>query len=56
VIVTVHGLWIVFCVGSPDVSIDFAVKGKEPGLVGVPLISPVDGLSESPEGRAPMIE
>lgn len=40
------------CTGLPE-SVTFAVKPYVPLVVGVPEITPVEGLSESPGGKAP---
>ena len=56
VTVMLHGLWTVFCVGSPDASITSAVKETFPATAGVPLISPVEGLRASPVGKVPVLE
>ena len=54
--VMLQGDCTVFCGGSPDESITWAVKEKDPVAVGVPLSSPVEGFSPSPVGNAPAVE
>jgi hypothetical protein len=52
-LITIVSFWLAFCTGLPA-SVTFAVIGKKPAAVGVPLI--VQPVRVRPAGRAPVIE
>jgi hypothetical protein len=39
----------------PEESVTFAVKGYEPASAVIPVMTPLEGCSRIPEGRAPVV-
>lgn len=46
----IDSAWLAY---APTMSVALAVKFEVPAVVGVPVIAPVDELSDSPAGRFP---